>query len=145
MDEYVEPPSNNILLSLVPLLVPQSTNTSPVNNDSEGMEEVFNIMGVMFITALEMLHESALIGPASPLPNNVSVMTLFFLDFMMNGCSNYDLEWVHEVVRAANKYGVVLTPVKQVENVTQDKLDELRDVCEYTKKGKGLAWKTEVS
>jgi hypothetical protein len=127
------------------LLLRQPPNFSLVNDDSEGMSEVFDMMGVMFITALEMLHESALIGPTSPLPDNVGVMTLFFLDFVVNSCSDYDLEWVHEVVRAADKNGVVLTSVKQVEGVDQDKLDELREICEETKKGKGLAWKTEVS
>ncbi|OBT95029.1 hypothetical protein VE01_07400 [Pseudogymnoascus verrucosus] len=114
-----------------------------MNDDSEGIEEVFNMMGVMFVTALEMLHESALIGPTSPLPDNVGVLSLLFLNFVMIGCTDYDLEWAHEVVRAADEYGVVLTPMKQVEDVTQDRLDELRDICEKTKKGKGLFWKTE--
>jgi hypothetical protein len=56
--------------------------------------------------------------------------------------------WVHEVVRAADKYGVVLTHVAQIEGVDQDKLDkldELREECVQTKMMKDLAWKTEVS
>ena len=99
----------------------------------------------MYITALEMLHEHSLIGPTSPLPDNVGVMTLHFIDFMSNTCCDLDLEWVHEVVRAADKYSVVLTPVEQIEGVDQDKLDELREEYQETKMKKGLAWKTEVS
>lgn len=114
-----------------------------MNDDSEGMEEVFGMMGVMFITALEMLHESTLIGSTSPLPDNIGVMTLHFLDFMVHTCSDYDLEWVHEVVRAADKYGAVLTPVKQIEGIDQDILDELREEWEERKKVEDLAWKTE--
>jgi hypothetical protein len=115
-----------------------------VNDDWEGMGEVFDILGVMFITALEMLHESGLIGPTSPVPDNIGVMILYFLDFIINTCSDYDMEWVNEIVRAADKYGVALTPVTHIEGVDQDKLDELRDECEETKMRKGLAWKTQV-
>lgn len=102
-------------------------------------------MGVMYITALEMLHEHSLIGPTSPLPENTGIMTLQFIEFMVDTCSDYDLEWVHEIVRAADKYGVVLTPVAQLEGVDEDKLDELREECQEYKMKKGLAWKTEVS
>jgi hypothetical protein len=116
-----------------------------VNDDSEGIKEVIDMMGVMYLTALEMLHESGLISPTSPLPDNIGVMTLHFLDFMINTCSDFDLEWVHEIVRAANKFCVVLSPVSQIEGVDKDKLDELKDECEQTKMKKGLAWKTEVS
>jgi len=103
------------------------------------------MMGVMFITALEMLHESALIGPISPLPDNVGVMTLFFLDFMTNTASDFDIEWAHEIVRAADTYGVVLGPLKQIEGVDQGTLDDLREMYKEEKRRKGFAWKTEVS
>ena len=35
------------------------------------MREVFKMMGVIFITALEMLHKSNFIGPALPLLNSL--------------------------------------------------------------------------
>lgn len=44
---------------------------------------------MMFVATLETLHEPALIGLAS-LGDGVRV------DFVMNGCSNYDLESVQE-------------------------------------------------
>ena len=116
-----------------------------MNDNSEGIREVFDMMGVMFITALEMLHESSLIGPLSPLPDNVGVMTLFFLDFMINTASDFDIGWAHEIVRVADTYGVVLSPLKQIEGVDQGTLNDLREMCEEEKKGKGFAWKTEVS
>ncbi|RDL36218.1 Uncharacterized protein BP5553_06830 [Venustampulla echinocandica] len=117
--------------------------TLMMNENSEGMHEIFDMMGVIFITALEMLHESALIGSTSPLPDNVGVMTLFFLDFMMNTAADLDIEWVHEIVRSADMYCVVLDPLlERIEDVDQDALDDLRERCEE-KRGRGFAWKTE--
>jgi hypothetical protein len=127
------------------MLVPCPPNNSLVNDNSEGIRELFDMMGVMFITALEMLHESALIGPTSPLLDNVGLMTLFFLDFMTNVASDFDLEWSHEIVRAADKYGVVLSPLKQIEGIDQRTLDDLRERCEEEKKTTGFVWKTMVS
>jgi hypothetical protein len=134
------------ILSIIPL-PPHSTapNTSLANDNSQGIREVFDMMGVMFITALEMLHESSLIGPISPLPDNVGVMTLFFLDFIINMASDFDIGWAHEIVRAADTYIVVLRPLKHIEGVTQGTLNDLRELCEEDKKGKGFDWKTEVS
>ena len=116
-----------------------------MTDNSEGNREVFDMMGVMFITALEMLHESGLIGPISPLPDNVGVMTLFFLDFMVNTATDFDIEWAHEIVRAADTYGVVLSPLNQIEGIDQGTLDDLREICEEEKKGQGFVWKTAVS
>lgn len=102
------------------------------------------MMGVMYITALEMLHESSLIGPISPLPDNVGVMTLFFLDFMINTASDFHIGWAHEIVRAADTYGVVFSPLKHIEGVDQGILNDLRETCKE-KKGKRFNWKTEVT
>lgn len=115
-----------------------------MNEDSEAVNEVLNMMGVMFVTALEMLHESGLLGPTSPLPDNVGIMTLLFLEFMTQTCSDFDLEWIHEIVRAADSYGVVLTPPEKI-GFGQDALDEWRETCRKRKMVKGFAWKTEVS
>ena len=128
--------------SLVPHSVPP--NTSLVNDNSQGIREVFDMMGVMYITALEMLHESGLIGPISPLPDNIGVVTLFFLDFMINTASDFDIGWVHEIVRAADTYGVVLSPSKHIKGVDQGTLNDLMEMCKE-KKGKRFNWKTEVS
>ena len=110
------------------------------------MKDVLNTIGVMDITVLEMLHESNFIGASSPLPDNVGIMTLLFLDFLTQTCSDFDLEWCHEVVRDADKYRVVIIFPKQIPHrLDQDGLDGLREECEATKVMKGLAWKTEVS
>jgi hypothetical protein len=116
-----------------------------VNDDSYGFREVFDMMGVMFITALEMLHESNLIGPTSPLPDNIGVMTLFFLDFIVNTATDFRIKWAHEIVRAADTYGVVLTPLEQIEDIDESTLFDLREEYSNEKRGKGFAWKTEVS
>jgi hypothetical protein len=57
------------------------------------MEEVFGMMGVMFATTLDT-HR-----PHISTPGNIGVMTLQFLDFMINTCSDFDIERVQEVVR----------------------------------------------
>ncbi|KUJ07634.1 uncharacterized protein LY89DRAFT_742862 [Mollisia scopiformis] len=115
-----------------------------MNDNSEAIEDVLNMMGIMFITALEMLHESKLIGGTSPLPDNVGIMTLLFLDFMSNTCSDFDLDWLHEIVRAADKYGVVLAiPEPKRIGVSQDQLDECGDECEERRMTAGLTWKTK--
>ncbi|KIM95732.1 hypothetical protein OIDMADRAFT_148790 [Oidiodendron maius Zn] len=116
--------------------------TLMMNDNSQGIREVFDMMGVMYITALEMLHESGLIGPISPLPDNLGVVTLFFLDFMINTASNFDIGWVHEIVRAADTYGVVLSPSKHIKGVDQGTLSDLKEMCKK-KKGKRFNWKTE--
>ena len=102
------------------------------------------MLGVMFITSLAMLHESNLIGTTNILPDNAGIMTLLFLKFVTRTCSDFDLGWRHEVVRAADKYGVVLTLPRQL-CLGQDDLDDLKEECKMTKMRKGLAWKTEVS
>jgi hypothetical protein len=143
IDEYVS--FKQLSFLPFPFLLHSTANALPVNENSEGITEVFDMMGVMFVTALEMLHESGLIGPTSPLPDNLGVMTLFFLDFMTNTATDFDIEWDHEIVRAADAYGVVLDPLEQVEGVGQGTLDDLRELCKQSKRGKGFAWKTEVS
>jgi hypothetical protein len=121
-----------------------SPNISTVNDDWEAVGEVVDMLGVMYITTFEMLHESGLTSPTSPLPDNIGVMTLHFLNFVMDTCSDFGFDWAHEIVRAADKYGVVLSPVNQIKSVDQDALDYLRDECEETKMKTGLAWKSKV-
>lgn len=145
MDEYGSLSLRGFCFSFALTIVSTLFNKLLVTEDSEGIKECLDIMGVMYITALEMLHEHSLIGATSPIPDNVGVMTLHFIDFMSNTCSDFDLEWLHEVVRAADKYGVVLTPAEQIKGVDQDRLNELREEYQETKMKKGLAWKTEVS
>ncbi len=123
-----------------------TTNNSPVNEDSEAIEEVLNMLCIMFITALEMLHESNLLGNTTPLPYNVGIMTLLFLNFMTSTCSDFELKWLHEIVRAADTYDVVLViPEPKRIAISQEQLDGLRVKCAKRGMMKGLNWKTRVS
>lgn len=100
----------------------------------------------MFVTALEMLHESDLIKGTAPLPDNIGILTLLFLGFMTETCSDFKLTWLHEVVRAADQYGVDLTiPEGKKVAVTQAQLDKWRKQCEKKVVTKGFVWKTKVS
>ncbi|KUJ19718.1 uncharacterized protein LY89DRAFT_458520 [Mollisia scopiformis] len=111
-------------------------------DDPDSVEEAFDMTGVMFITALEMLHEHNLIGTKAPLPDNSGVMTLLFLEFMRNTAGDFELQWVHEIVRSADLYGVNLNSIPQIA-IDELVLDEYRDTCDLEKRGKGFAWKTE--
>lgn len=117
---------------------------SKVNENSSGIQEVFNMLGVIFVTSLEMLHASSLIGTSSPLPDNLGLMALFFLDFIVNTAGDLQLNWAHEIVRNADIYGVVLSPIDQVEGIDEEVLDNLRAKCE-AKKAKTFKWKNVVS
>ncbi|PQE03114.1 hypothetical protein CJF31_00002958 [Rutstroemia sp. NJR-2017a BVV2] len=48
-----------------------------MNNDSEETGKLLDVLGIMYITAIEMLHEIGSIGTISPLPDNVGLLTLF--------------------------------------------------------------------
>lgn len=117
----------------------------PVNDDSDAVKEVLNILGVMFVTALEMLHESDLIKGTAPLPDNIGIITLCFLEFMVNTCSDFSLTWLHEIIRAADQYGVDLTlpEGKDRIDVTQKQLDKWRKKCETKPVSKQFNWKTK--
>jgi hypothetical protein len=116
-----------------------------VIDDPDSVKEVLNIIGVMFVTALEMLHESNLIKGPTPLPDNIGIMTLLFLGFMANTCEDFELTWLHEVVRAADQYGVVLTiPEGEKISVSQAQLDKWRKQCSRRAPLKGFVWKTKV-
>lgn len=123
------------------------TNTYPVSDDSSSVREVFKAVITMFITALEMLHESGLIGPASPLPQNLNVLTLHMLDFMHNTASDFDLEGVDDLVRAAEDFGIVVESVEQIEGVDEGVLEKMRGVSALKRKRgrKFDNWKTFVS
>ncbi|KAH8817125.1 hypothetical protein F5884DRAFT_853552 [Xylogone sp. PMI_703] len=113
-----------------------------MNENSEGVGEIFDMLGVMFFTGLDMLHEAELIGPTSPLPDNLGLLTLFLLDFMTNTASDFDIGWAHWIVWAADKYGVKLTTSERVDGVKQKLLDDSRLIYQFDKR-KGFGWKTE--
>ncbi len=116
-----------------------------MNDDSDGIKEVLNMFGVMYITALEMLHESNLLptSPTTTLPDNIGIMALLLLDFLTTDCTDFRLPWLHEIVRAADQYGVTLTiPSPERISITQSQLEKWRAVKRVTK---GMAWKGKVS
>lgn len=119
---------------------------SPVIDDPDSVKEVLNVIGIMFVAALEMLYESDLIKGTTPLPDNIGIMTLLFLEFMANTCQDFELTWLHEVVRAADQYAVDLTiPEGEKVSVSQAQLDRWRK--QYSRRAplKRFVWKTKVS
>lgn len=115
-------------------------------DDPDSVKEVLSMIGVMFVTALEMLHESNLIKDTTPLPDNIGIMTLLFLGFMANTGEDLGLTWLHEVVRAADTYGVVLIiPEGEKVSVSQAQLDKWQKQCSRRAPLKGFVWKTKVS
>lgn len=117
MDECVFSPSL--------IFITQPTNTTRlVNDDSECMKEIFNIIGTLILTSFDVLSEHDLLGPDSPLPN-IGIIALLMIEFLYDTPGDIDSDWAHEVVRALDKAGVELKPQKEVA-VSQDKIDELR-------------------
>lgn len=121
-----------------------------VADNSEGIGEVFDMIGMMYIAALEMLHECDLIGPTPPLPDNIAdnigVMILHFLDFMMRMAANFHLTWVHESFRAADACGINLSPLEHISDINQGIWDSLKKKCgKSKKKPAGFAWQPKVS
>lgn len=112
-----------------------------MNDDSASIKEVFDMFVPMLITSFEMLGEHDLIKPTSAIPN-VGIITLLILAFLRNTARDFDIDTCHEILRAADKAGVVLEPRKEL-SLTQEDLDSLR--TEY-KKGPVLTfnWKTQV-
>jgi len=97
----------------------------------------------MIVTALEMLSEHKLIAADSPIPN-VGIITLLLINFFKGAASDFDMEEVYEIVRAADKYGVKLEPRTEVDAVNQEEIDLLRQECEEQEEEKKFNWKSEV-
>lgn len=96
-----------------------------MNDNSEGIEEVFNMFGTMLLTAFDMLSEHGLLAADSPLPN-IGIIALLMIEFLYDTAGDFNINWAHEVVRALDKAGVELKPRKEV-RVSQEKIDELRE------------------
>jgi hypothetical protein len=80
-----------------------------VNENGPGIAEVFSMFIPMQIAAIEMLSEHNLISE-SPRPRafNAGIITVLFIDFLKNTASDFDIEDVCEIVRAADKAGLKL-------------------------------------
>lgn len=130
-----------IVEGLVTYLYMEDHTPWMINDNPDAIQEVLNMFGIMYITALEMLHESNLLPTSSttPLPDNIGIMTLLLLNFFTTLCTDFHLPWLHEIVRAAGKYGVILTiPSPERISITQLQLERWRAESRVTK---GLAWK----
>ncbi len=119
MDECVSAPWR----ALGYLILSDSQYT--VNDDGDGMSEIFNIFGTMTLTSFEMLSEHGLLGPDSPIPN-IGILSLLMIEFLYDTPGDIDSDWAHEIVRALDKASVELHPRKEV-GVSAEKIGELRD------------------
>lgn len=102
-----------------------------MNDDSEAVTEILNMIGTMLLTSFAMLAEHSLLGPASssPIPN-VAILSLLMLEFLGSGDGGDfgdSVLWPSEVVRALDKAGVDLDSilVDRVK-VTKKQIFELR-------------------
>ncbi|PQE18140.1 SAP domain-containing isoform 2 protein [Rutstroemia sp. NJR-2017a BBW] len=111
-------------------------------DDSEGTSEVLDMLGIMYLTALEMLYEIGSIGTTSPLLDNVAILTLL-IDFMFNTAIDFKLKCLSEIVQAREAYGVALAPSDKVGSIDHGVLDIIRQLGKVTKKLPRVSWKTE--
>jgi hypothetical protein len=117
---------------------------SPANNDSKGTNEIFDMVGIMYLTALEMLHEIRSISIMSQLPDNIAILILIFLNFMLNTTIDSRMKCLSEIVRTTEAYGIVLTPSDKVGRFDHKELDIIRQLGKVTKKLPKVSWETEV-
>jgi len=94
-----------------------------------GIGEAFQMFIPMLITSFDMLAEHKLIGSEPIRFENVGIVTLLLIDFLTNTAGDFDIDGMYEVVRAADKFGVKLEPVEEV-NITKKDLEEMRERCE---------------
>jgi hypothetical protein len=108
-----------------------------VNDNSDGIGEIFSIFKNMMTTSLEMLSEHNLItSPTTPIPN-ASVLTLLMIHFLTNVAMDFDVEDVGAIVKAADKVDLKIECRKEVK-VTEEDLEDLRESG-----GKVANWKEE--
>jgi hypothetical protein len=96
-----------------------------VNDNSKAVEEVFDMFGIMLLTSFDMLSEHGLLAVDSLLPN-IGIISLLMIEFVYDSAGDFHLKWPHEIVRALDKAGIELKPIKEV-CVSQEKIDELRE------------------
>ncbi|PQE32715.1 SAP domain-containing isoform 1 protein [Rutstroemia sp. NJR-2017a WRK4] len=113
-----------------------------MTDDSEGTSEVLDMLGIMSLTALEMLYEIGSIGTISPLRDNIAILTLFFLNFMLNVAIDFKLRCLSEIVRTTEAYDIALTPSDKVGCIDHEEFDIIRQLGKFTKKAARISWKT---
>jgi hypothetical protein len=97
-----------------------------VNDNSDGIGEIFSMFKNMMTTSLEMLSEHNLIASPTTLISNASVLTLLMIHFLTNVATDFEVEDVGAIVKAADKVGLKIECRKEV-NVTEEDLEDLRE------------------
>jgi hypothetical protein len=83
-----------------------------VNGNGPGIKEIFFVFITLFITSVDVLSEHNLIKMEnSPVPS-VGAITLLLISFLKDTAAGFDIDDIHEIVRAADKAGVKLEPRK---------------------------------
>ena len=126
------------LLSQFYLSIVQCSPLNIVNDNSDGIGEIFSMFKNMMTASLEMLSEHNLIAsPTTPIPN-ASVLTLLMIHFLTNVATDFEVEDFGAIVKAADKVGLKIQCRKEVKVIEED-LEDLRESG-----GKVANWKKEV-
>lgn len=97
-----------------------------VDDNSDGIGEIFSMFKNMMTTSLEMLSEHNLIAsPTTSIPN-ASALTLRMIHFLTNVATDFEVEDVGAIVKAAHKVGLKIECRKEVK-VTEEDLEDLRE------------------
>jgi hypothetical protein len=126
------------LLSQFHLSIVHCFSLHIVNDNSDGIGEIFSMFKNMMTTPLEMLSEHNLIALPTTLILNASVLTLLMIHFLTNVAMDFDVEDVGAIVKAADKVDLKVECRKEV-GVTEEDLENLRESG-----GKVANWKKEV-
>lgn len=112
-----------------------------MNDNSEGIGELFKFFITLAITSYEVLAEHTLIGPTSAVPN-VSVLTQIMIKFLSKDAGDFEIEGVEEIVRAADKAGVAWDYRKEIG--IEEEIEEMRESNKGSNARK-MDWKKAVS
>ncbi|ESZ90743.1 hypothetical protein SBOR_8877 [Sclerotinia borealis F-4128] len=97
-----------------------------MQDDSDGLKEIINMMGTMVLTSLKMLSEHNLFIPDSQI-KNIPIICLLILEFLNGHASDLDLSWQSEIVRHCDEADIKLvkTVRKQV-SISKKSLEDWR-------------------
>jgi len=100
-----------------------------MNEYGPGIKEILSMFITTFTTALDVLSEHNFIRMENPPVPSVGLITLLLINSLKVTASDFDIEKVYEIVRAADQAGVKLKPRKEA-GASQGDLGQLRAQCE---------------
>lgn len=116
-----------------------------MNENSSHIEEIFEYFIPFLITSLEVLAEHNLFSEPNPKIQNPAIICVLLIEFLKHEASDFSVDGVHEIVRAADKLGLALDVKPEYKlSTTNEEIEELREEYKESEE-QAVSWKTGVS